>query len=69
MKTRLEKIDVCDQCYSASVTDTNCVCAYDNYKTITLEFEICVCCGHIINDGYPADTPFNEKQLKNNIKY
>ena len=63
-KTKLEKIEVCDQCYSLGITDNNCVCSYGHYKVIELEFEVCNCCGHLINDGLPADTPFNEKQLE-----
>jgi len=63
MKTRLEKYKVCKRCFSVGITDNNCVCTYGNYKTIELEFEVCDCCGHLINDGSPADTEFNDKQL------
>jgi hypothetical protein len=64
MKTKLEKFKVCDQCFCVGIQDTNCVCAYDKYKTIELEFEVCECCGHLIDDGTPADTPFNTEQFK-----
>ena len=64
MKTRLEKFKVCDQCYSVGVQDMNCVCSYSNYKVIELEFEVCECCGNLIEDGCPANTPFNDEQLK-----
>lgn len=65
MKTRLEKFKVCDQCYCVGMIHGDCVCSYDKYKTIELEFEVCKCCGHLIDDGNPADTPFNEEQIKN----
>jgi hypothetical protein len=42
----------------------DCICANGNYKTIKLEFEVCPSCGNIINDGTPADTPFNKKQIE-----
>jgi len=64
METRLEKHEVCDQCYSLEIIDINCVCTYREYKTIELEFEVCDCCGHLINNGEPADTPFNTEQFK-----
>lgn len=64
MKTKLKKFEACDQCYCVGITYTDCVCAYSKYKTIELEFEICKCCGQLIDDGNPADTPFNNKQLK-----
>lgn len=64
MKTELKKFDVCKDCLSVGITDVNCVCAVGMHKTITLEFEVCSCCGHLIEDGEPADTPFNKKQLK-----
>jgi hypothetical protein len=64
MKTRLEKFDVCEDCLSVGITDTNCSCSYGSYKSIKLEFEVCDCCGQILHDGQPADTPFNETQLK-----
>jgi len=63
--TRLQKFNVCDQCFCLGTVHMDCVCAYDKYKTIELEFEVCECCGHLIDDGTPADTPFNEEQLKN----
>jgi len=68
MKTRLEKFKVCDQCLCVAIVHTDCVCAYGKYKTIELEFEVCDCCGNLISDGQPADTPFNEEQFKNKNK-
>ena len=65
MKTRLEKFEVCDQCCSVGIIHGDCVCSYDKYKTIELEFEVCECCGHLIDDGNPADTQFNDEQIKN----
>jgi hypothetical protein len=64
MMTRLEKLKVCDQCWSVGMTDPYCVCANGNYTTIELEFEVCACCGNLTEDGSPAETPFNEEQLK-----
>jgi len=62
---RLEKHKVCASCYSVGITDLNCVCTYsNNYPTIELEFKVCTCCGNLINDGEPADTPFNDEQFK-----
>lgn len=63
-RTRLQKFQVCDQCFSVGRIYSGCVCDDSNYTVITLEFEVCTCCGHLINDGTPADTPFNEEQLK-----
>ena len=64
-KTRLEKFDVCKDCYSIGILHADCICAYSNYKTIELEFEVCNCCNNPIEDGNPADTEFNRKQLEN----
>ena len=64
MKTRLEKHKVCDQCYAVGLLYNDCVCSYGKYKTIELEFEVCECCGNLVDDGNPADTPFNEEQFK-----
>lgn len=66
METELRKFNVCSYCFCVGIVDTNCVCSYKEYKEIELEFEVCSCCGHLINDGHPADTEFNEKQLSNN---
>lgn len=64
-KTRLVKHIVCASCYSMGITDHDCVCTYqNNYPTVTLEFETCNCCDNLISDGDPADTKFNEEQLK-----
>lgn len=65
MKTKLERFKVCDQCYGVGTIYDGCVCSYDKYKTIELEFEVCKCCGNLIDDGNPADTLFNEEQIKN----
>lgn len=62
--TYLQKFKVCDQCFSVSIVDLNCICTFGNYKTVELEFEVCDCCGKLIADGSPADTPFNDEQLK-----
>jgi hypothetical protein len=62
---KLEKHTVCASCQAVGVTDTNCICVDNNrYPTIELEFEVCKCCGNLISDGEPADTEFNNKQLK-----
>jgi len=63
MKTRLEKHRVCNRCYAVGILDNDCVCSYGKYETIELEFEVCECCGNLIDDGNPADTPFNKEQL------
>lgn len=63
METRLEKFMVCDRCYSVGIIDNNCVCANGKYNVIELEFEVCKCCGNLIEDGSPADTDFNKKQI------
>lgn len=65
MKIRLEKRMVCIQCQSVGIIYNDCICTYSNdYDTIELEFEVCNCCGHLINDGYSADTEFNRLQLE-----
>lgn len=64
MKTRLEKFDVCVDCWGVGILHSDCKCAYGKFKTIKLEFEVCDCCGNIIDDGNPADTEFNEKKLE-----
>lgn len=37
--------------------DGQCVCFNGSYKTITLEFEVCDCCG--AKKEEPAETEFN----------
>ena len=64
MNTRLEKFEVCDQCYSVGIRP-GCICSYDKYKTIKLEFKVCECCDQLINDWSPPDTPFNKEQINN----
>jgi hypothetical protein len=65
MKTRIEKHIVCANCESVGITDNDCICTYQNkYPTVELEFEVCNCCGNLLNDGQRADTPFNDEQLK-----
>lgn len=65
MKTYLEKHKVCTHCLSVDIMFAECRCVIsNNYPVIELEFEHCSCCGHIITDGQPAETEFNEKQLK-----
>lgn len=64
MKTRLEKHEVCDQCHAVGILYNDCICSYGKYKTIELEFEVCECCGNLVDDGNPADTPFNDEQFK-----
>lgn len=62
---RLEKHEVCTDCLSVGVSFTDCICTYNrNYETIELEFEVCDCCGNLVNDGQPAETEFNEKQFE-----
>ena len=62
MKTVLKKFNLCDQCFSVGIRDTDCICSYGKYKTIELEFETCKCCGRF-DDGEPADTDFNKEQI------
>ena len=62
---KLEKFIVCDQCHCVGIIHTDCVCSYGEYKTIELEFEVCECCGNLIDDGCPAETPFNDVQIAN----
>lgn len=67
MSTRLEKHTVCAHCHSVGIIYNDCICTYQNgYPTVELEFEVCNCCGNLVSDGQCADTPFNEKQLKEN---
>lgn len=62
---KLEKIEVCAECFSYGINYLDCVCTYQkNYPTVLLEFEVCTCCGHIISDGTPADTEYNNKVLE-----
>ncbi|MCH8067795.1 MAG: hypothetical protein IID16_00780 [Candidatus Marinimicrobia bacterium] len=65
MKTHLQKIEVCDRCFSDRIIDTDCQCCIGNVILIELEFDVCHCCCNVIDDGQPADTEFNrEKYLK-----
>ena len=62
---KLKKYKVCSSCWSVGILDKDCICAYQRgYKTVELEFEVCECCDNLISDGNPAETEFNEKQLK-----
>jgi hypothetical protein len=63
MKTKLEKFKVCSQCYCVGIIHTDCICSYGKYKSIELEFEVCVCCDNLIEDGVPADSEFNKQKL------
>ena len=65
MSTRLVKHKVCVDCRAVGIIYNDCVCTYQKgYPTIELEFEVCNCCGNIVNDVQCAETPFNDKQLK-----
>ena len=65
MEKILRKHKVCADCFSVGITISDCICTYSrNYPTIELEFEECPCCGNLLNDGNPADTPFNDEQFK-----
>jgi hypothetical protein len=65
-KYKLEKVVVCRSCLSDSILYSDCICTYKrNYPTIELEFEVCKCCGNLINDGQPANTEFNKQQYEN----
>lgn len=67
MKTRLEKHRVCVNCHGIGIVNADCICTYNNkYEIIELEFEVCDCCGNVLEDGQIADTEFNKNQLKNN---
>lgn len=62
---KLEKHEVCIDCLAVLITDPNCGCCYNNgYETIELEYEVCDCCGNLINDGSPAKSEFNTNQFK-----
>jgi hypothetical protein len=63
MEKILQKFEVCASCWSVGISDPDCICSHSKYKTIELEFEVCKCCGHLVSDGSPAETPFNEEQL------
>jgi len=66
MSIRIERHRVCSSCWSVTATDPECVCCYSNrYDTIELDFEVCGCCNNLVEDGTPAETEFNDKQLKN----
>ncbi len=64
MKTRLEKFTVCNECYCVGILFTDCQCSHGKYETIELEYEVCDCCGNLIEDGNYAETEFNKNQLK-----
>ncbi len=65
MDVRLEKHNVCADCYSVGISYSECICTYNNkYPTIELEFEVCSCCGNLVDDGNPADSEFNRKQFE-----
>jgi hypothetical protein len=60
-----QRFSVCRSCLSVGITHGDCVCLYSrDYPIIELEFEVCDCCGHLRNDGSPADTKFNDEQFK-----
>lgn len=65
MKTKLEKHVVCKHCQCVGIGYSECRCTYmNNYPTIELEFEVCNCCGNLVQDGCPADTEFNKQQFE-----
>jgi len=58
-----QKETVCDACRSIGIAYLDCVCTYmKNYPTVTVEFEVCNCCGHVDDNEIP-DTPFNREAL------
>ena len=58
-----QKETVCEACRSIGIAYLDCVCTYmKNYPTVTVEFEVCDCCGHV-NDNEIPDTPFNREAL------
>lgn len=68
-KTKLVKHTVCKSCLSVGITYGECICMYSNtYPTVEIEVEECACCGHILNDGNPPETEFNNKQLEHDNK-
>lgn len=63
-KTKLVRHYVCVDCYGVGILFSDCRCAYaKQYKMVELEFEECTCCGNF-QDGEPADTEFNTKQIE-----
>ena len=65
--TKLIKFSVCADCFGIGIIDNGCQCVTENnFPTIELEFEVCNCCGNLIEDGTPADTEFNRKQFEKN---
>ena len=60
-----QKETVCETCMSIGITHIDCVCTYmKDYPTVTLEFEVFDCCGHV-NDSKIPLTDFNLEQLGN----
>lgn len=58
-----QKETVCKDCLAVGIENIDCVCTYmKNYPTVTVEFEVCNCCGHV-NDSEIPFTEFNRQQL------
>lgn len=55
-KTQIEKMLACMSCYEVNGCDCNC-------GSIELEFEVCSCCGNVLDERCPADTKFNSDQI------
>lgn len=67
--TRIEKIEVCNQCFSETIESVNCQCVTNKvYPTVELEFTICSCCGSTVGNGEPCATEFNIRQLSGNAE-
>lgn len=59
-----QKHTVCADCFAVGITQIDCRCTYmNNYPTVELEFEVCKCCGQLLDDGSPANTPFNDESI------
>ncbi len=63
-KTNLQKVKVCNRCFSDGIVDPNCQCCTGKYKLIELELHVCNRCGNVIDEGQPPDTEFNTKQFE-----
>lgn len=58
-----QKEVVCKSCMSIGITHIDCICTYlKDYPTVTVEFEVCNCCGHMDDSQLPF-TEFNRQQL------
>jgi len=57
---------VCDSCYDLPNSD-GCYCQDGRYKTVVIEFEVCKCCGNIVDVLDDSDAVLKEDEDESKV--